>query len=142
MIAKSAKVCPNCGAKRRHPIKGLIKWLLLICIIAAVIGIVTNGNSSSDKTKNEKLKQVDAPKMTEKDALGMQYIEGSFKNVSGKQLSYVEVTFALFDKSGAQIGTAMDNLNNLAEGAVWKYKAMPLTTDEYVKFKITELTAW
>lgn len=140
MIAKSAKVCPNCGAKKRHPFKGLLKWVIILVIVGGVIGAIA-GTAGGDKTKNEKLKEVEAAKI-QKDELGIQYIVGSYKNVSGKDISYVQITFALYDKSGAQIGTAVDNINNLTKDSVWKFKAVPLVTDEWTKFKITEITAW
>lgn len=37
-IAKSAKVCPSCGAKRKHTVLGVILLILGISLIAAALG--------------------------------------------------------------------------------------------------------
>ena len=54
------------------------------------------------------------------------YIVGTVKNPSGKKYSYVQVDFNLYDKAGAQIGTAMANVNNLEPYGTWKFKALAL----------------
>lgn len=69
-------------------------------------------------------------------------IEGKLKNVSGRTLSYAEIMFALYDKDGAQIGSAVANINNLTDGSVWKYTATPLTTEKWTDFKQTEVESW
>ena len=88
-----------------------------------------------------KLEEVAAPEAAEGD-FGLKKINGSLKNISGKTLSYVQITFALYDEDGAQIGTAVANINNLTKDSVWKYSATPLTTDEWVSFEVTEIDCW
>ena len=88
-----------------------------------------------------KLEEVDAPQIVTGD-FGIKTINGSYKNVSGATISYAQVTFALFDKNGAQIGTAVANINNIAKDAVWKYSATPLTMDEWVSFQFSEIDSW
>lgn len=53
----------------------------------------------------------------------LSYIKGSVKNTSKETFVYVQITYNLYDKSGARIGTALDNINNLEGGATWKFKA-------------------
>lgn len=58
------------------------------------------------------------------------YISGSVKNRTGKELNYAQIIFNLYDKDGAQIGTAVDNINSIREDGVWKFKAMALENAE------------
>lgn len=58
------------------------------------------------------------------------YISGSVKNRTGRELNYAQIIFNLYDKEGAQIGTAVDNINNIREDGVWKFKAMALENAE------------
>lgn len=55
-------------------------------------------------------------------------IQGTLRNNSGRKYSYVEVRFNLYDKSGAQIGNTMANINNLEPYGTWKFEA-PLPRD-------------
>jgi hypothetical protein len=54
----------------------------------------------------------------------------------------VQVTFNLYDKSGAQLGTAVDNINNLEPNGTWKYKALGLTTEKVDSYKFVEISGW
>lgn len=76
------------------------------------------------------------------DSSGMGYIEGEIKNNTDKNYSYVQVTFNLYDDSGAQTGTAMDNINNLEANGVWKYKAVAFSANGATKYKLVEITGW
>ncbi|MEF9969939.1 MAG: FxLYD domain-containing protein [Ruthenibacterium sp.] len=76
------------------------------------------------------------------DALAM-YIKGIVKNNSGKDCTYVQITFTLYDKDGNQIGTALDNINNLEKDGTWKFKAMALAEEgEIANYKLTEITGF
>lgn len=76
------------------------------------------------------------------DKYGNQYIEGIIKNNTEKDYSYVQVEFCLYDEDGNQIGTALDNINDLKAGATWKYKATPLTTEKFVRYEFSEIGGW
>lgn len=52
------------------------------------------------------------------------YIEGIVKNNTDKDKGYVQITFNLYDADGNQLGTALDNINNLKAGGTWKFKAI------------------
>ena len=59
------------------------------------------------------------------DEYGMTYtISGMIKNNTDQTPSYVQVTFNLYDEEGNQIGTAMDNINDLEAGGTWKFEAV------------------
>ena len=157
-IAKTAKTCPHCGARRRAGIgRGILGTILLIIGIFIIIGaLVGNSGSSSSSLSSSgqnaiqevnnaasrmKLEEAEAPQITTGD-FGVKTIRGSYKNISGATITYAQVTFALFDKDGAQIGTAVANINNIAKDAVWKYSATPLTMDEWVSFQFSEIDSW
>jgi hypothetical protein len=50
-------------------------------------------------------------------------VTGTVRNNCGKDFSYVQVTFKLFDRSGNVVGTALANQNDLKAGETWKFKA-------------------
>jgi hypothetical protein len=52
----------------------------------------------------------------------------------------VQIVFALYDKSGNRIGTAMANINHLGSGAIWKFKAVGFVPSTH--FKVSELTGF
>lgn len=52
------------------------------------------------------------------------YIEGIVTNKTDKDYSYVQIEFICYDKDGNNLGTALDNTNNLLGGQTWKYKAI------------------
>lgn len=55
---------------------------------------------------------------------------GILKNNSGKDLNYVQITFAVKDADSNKLGAAMANVNNLKAGDTWKFEAMSFSTDE------------
>lgn len=70
-------------------------------------------------------------------------ITGTFTNTSGRELSYVQLSYNLFDADGAQIGTAYANTNNLADGGVWKFEAGTLKEPgEVASFKLADVTGF
>ena len=50
-------------------------------------------------------------------------ITGTLRNNCGKDFSYIEVTFKLFDRAGNVVGTALANQTNLKAGETWRFKA-------------------
>ncbi len=53
-------------------------------------------------------------------------VTGSVMNNCGKNFSYVQVTFKLFDVTGDVVGTALANQGGLSAGETWKFKAHAL----------------
>lgn len=133
-IDPQAKICPNCRKKQ-----GLPKWLI---VILCVIGIIIIGSafSDSEETAKEGDNSRDKKKPVEKftyeitnqyaDEYGFSYyIEGSVKNNKDKDYSYVEIEFVCYDAEGNNLGTAIDNTNNLLGNETWKFKAISLASD-------------
>lgn len=103
---------------------------------ATEMGTETKVENSSPEAKYE---FVEEPKMVEKD-YGT-YIVGTIKNNSGMEKGYMEVTFTLYDANGNNIGTALDNTNNLKDDGTWKFEAMVLE-DDVASFELNEVTGY
>ena len=159
-IAKNAKACPNCGAKASRPLyKKWWFWIIIVVIIASASAssnpvdntINTSGildNNSPQVQEDTKTPIQKKEKFTLEshsgayDSLGFAfYIEGTIRNNTDKDYSYVQVTFNTYDKDGAQLGTAFANISNLEANGIWRYKAMA-TADNIASYKLAEITGW
>lgn len=69
------------------------------------------------------------------------YVVGKIKNNTNRKYGYVQVEINLYDKSGQQVGSTLDNVNNLEPGAVWSFKA-PILEDQATKFKVADITGF
>ena len=76
-----------------------------------------------------------------KDTYGYITITGEIKNNTNKLYTYAQVTFTLYDESGAQVGTAMDNINNFEANGTWKFKAIGIANGS-ATYKCTGITGW
>lgn len=148
VIDKKASICPNCnkGQKNLMPIWitfaiiGVFMIMVLILAINVSKDIPTNNNYQST-SKTEKFSLLKENKHF--DGYNF-YIDGEIKNNTNKQYSYVQVSFNLYDKNGAQIGTAIDNINNLEAQGIWKFKAMYFGTNdaEVDRYKLIEIIGY
>lgn len=153
-ISSSAKVCPGCGAKNKKPIYKRFWFIVIVFfVLIGVISSIGKDNSTSDNettvsgqvenstTKKEKFEVVgEVEQETDQFAT---YLKGVIKNNSGKDCTYVQVTFNLYDAEGNQIGTALDNINNLEADGTWKFKAMGIDVDgEISSYKLAEITGY
>jgi hypothetical protein len=68
-------------------------------------------------------------------------ITGTVINRRDYQLSYAQISFNLYDASGAQVGSAIANINHLEPGGRWNFKASTFGTD-FVKYKFSELSGF
>lgn len=68
-------------------------------------------------------------------------IKGIVENRRSRKLNYVQITFNLYDKSGAQVGSAMANINGLEPGGKWKFEANSFGKD-FSTYKFSELTGF
>ena len=94
------------------------------------------GNTSSN---NERFTLIS--KEGNKDNYGYITITGEIKNNTNKTYAYAQVTFTLYDESGAQVGTVMDNINDFEANGVWKFKAIGLSNG-CTTYKCTGITGW
>ena len=72
---------------------------------------------------------------------GNRFITGTIENTCSKKLSYAQVTFILTDDAGNQVGSALDNINDLEGGATWKFNAIVLE-DSATHAKFGDMTSF
>ncbi len=142
-IDSKAKICPNCRKKQ-----GMPKWAIFLIVIV-VIGIfaASSGGSKNDSAKNggsnEKKERFTYTVTSEYNNSFSHYIEGTVKNNLDKDYSYVQIEFICYDKDGNNLGTAIDNTNNLLGQQTWKFKAFGLFTDNTADHcDFHEVTGW
>ena len=155
-MASSAKVCPACGAKNSKPIyKRVWFWIVVVIVVVIIASAAGGGKTSGESTQQSATAQtesVSTPKpekyeivgdlTTSSDAFSYS-ISGVIKNNSGKDLTYLQVEFNLYDANGNQLGTALANIDNLAKDGTWKFKAVGIDTDNAVaSYKLAEITGY
>ncbi|CDE49175.1 uncharacterized protein BN665_00368 [Firmicutes bacterium CAG:460] len=60
-----------------------------------------------------------------------------------KKCKYCQIEFICYDKDNNNLGTAIDNTNNLLENQTWNFKAMGLFTDSKTDHcDFHEITGW
>lgn len=133
-IAKNAKKCPSCG--------GSNKSILALLLVPAIIVFIIVGISVGIK-EDEETKQFTHEVTKEYNDSFTHYVEGTVKNENDREYSYVQIEFVCYDKQGNNVGTALDNTNNLLGNQTWKFKAIGLFTDQKVDHcDFHEITAW
>lgn len=71
------------------------------------------------------------------------FISGTFTNNTDSDFSYVSVEYALYDKDGAKIDSAIDSTDGLKAGGTWKYEAHILSdADDVESYEMTDVTYW
>ncbi len=101
--------------------------------------------SDVTKGKNIAIAEEAAAKVEYNEFLGYSVeIKGALKNTGSRSYSYVSVSFTLYDESGANIGQALANMNDLAPGETWKYKAtsMGFFDEKPVTWKYADITCF
>ena len=166
-IDKKAKYCPNCQKKQGAP-----KWLSIVLIVIGIIVIssvftenkeenaiegnisnTTNEDNNSNTNANTNTTNDNQNQPVEKftyeitnqyyDGYISYYIEGSVKNNKDKDYSYVQIEFICYDDEGNNLGTAIDNTNNLLGNQTWKYKAIGMFSGETVDHcEYHDITSW
>lgn len=142
----------------------ILKWVGILFAIFMVLGIIASiGSDSSSQNTTQTTSQTSVNTETktatntatntnkpslevieakaERDEFGAIYIVGTVKNNTKKQYSYVQVEINLYDKNGNQLGSTLDNVNNLEPGGTWRFKA-PVLEDGVASFKIKDVTGF
>ena len=124
-------------------IGGLLKFIGGVVVVLVVIGFLVGdddfavsdtptGGASSAYTISE-LKGVNQ-------GSGFGKVTGALKNNTSRDLTYVQVEINLFDSSGAQVGSTLANVNNLAAGGLWRFEAV--TFQEFSRFEVADVTGF
>ncbi|MBQ6135306.1 MAG: hypothetical protein IJI60_03205 [Bacilli bacterium] len=152
-INKKATKCPHCGAKQGG-LPTIVKVIIIVVVIfACVIGCmkscanavnetideINSGESATEASPSNSTNET-TPKEekftytidTQYNDMFSYYIEGTVKNNKNKEYSYVSIEFVCYDIAGNNLGTALDNTNNLLGNQTWKYKAMFIGSNEEV----------
>lgn len=72
---------------------------------------------------------------------GARYLVGTVRNNTDKSYGYVQITFALLDADGAQVGSTFTNVNDLQPHTDWRFRAGVLEGAAR-KAKVTEITGF
>lgn len=151
-IPKDAKICPHCRKTLGFTVPAKIGiGFIALLIFAGIIGRHerTTPKEVSKPIKSEQAevyKPIESKAAEEKLTLedfnvitkqyGNKYIVGTVRNNMDKEYKYAQISFSLYDSSGAQVGTAWTNISNLESGGVWKFEALILKENAVtVKFK-------
>lgn len=144
-IDKRAIICPICK-KELNNVNSFVGVFIMVIIIIGFIMVVFR-NSSNDNIDSIATDVSIEEFSLSKETAGYNegnafYVIGGIRNNLDKQYSYVQVTFNLYNKDGAQIGTAMDNINNLEPNGIWKFKAIGIVGEMVDTYKLTDITGW
>jgi len=97
----------------------------------ALAGCSGNSDSGDDGTGDESGLVFGEHELVEGD-LGTS-IEGTLRNETGSEQSYVEVRARLYDADDARLGdTILSNTTNLADGATWRFEISIIQNSEEV----------
>lgn|ERR1019366_8487518 len=72
---------------------------------------------------------------------GVIAIVGKVRNNSDKTYRYVSIRFSLYDKSGAQVGTALAGISGLNALGTWKFRAVVAEKDA-ANFELQKLSGF
>lgn len=149
--------------------KSIGKIILIVVIVLIVIGAIGsmaggNGGSSDQSSSNSsngsapaQTQQADQNQDAQKPAEPFTIsdaqldtsnpyavkVNGTLVNNTDSDKSYVQVSYTLYDASGAQIGTALANTNNLKAGGTWKFSALgSVSGGEVAKFELGDVTGF
>ena len=145
-------------------------WILIVVVVFAVGGGAGLSSSDDDSTAGDATVTSSSDNATEADtsvddaseseeesaeytvenlsiegdAYGISVtISGTFTNLTGKDLSYVQLSFSLYDSDGAQIDTAYANTSNLSADGSWKFEAIGAEDIENVAdYELVDVTYW
>jgi hypothetical protein len=150
--------CGKCGGPMQKKTSPALIGCLGLIGIAVLIGVFSSGSSDKSTSPSSSSRSAssvparipDLPKdpkvcleLVKKSGSYDEYsttITGAIKNNCGKSFSYVQVTFKLTDESGAVVGTALANVNNLDAGETWKFKAHGFTPSK--QYRLDVITAF
>lgn len=103
---------------------------LLISILSIIILFSLTGCDFEELTELEEKNFTHEITKSYKDKYNISYyIEGTLTNNNDKDYSYVQIEFICYDKKGNNLGTALDNTNNLLGKQTWKFKAMAMFSE-------------
>lgn len=119
-------------------------WVVIIAVIV-VIACIVPSTSESGESSEVVLSESNIICNYNEFMEGWEVeINGIIQNKTKSDYSYVSVEFSLYDASGNNLGTAMDNMNNLGAGESWSFKAVSFDwfSKEVKSYKLAEIIYW
>ena len=129
---------------------------IIVFVILAVGSVSDSGSKDNVEVKTEE-KKADEPKKDEAAKTAepakkeyelsdvkmesddfATYVKGVLTN-NGSEKGYVQVLIPCYDKDGAKLGDALDNVNNIEANGKWKFKAMFLGDEKPAKCDIEKV---
>jgi hypothetical protein len=75
------------------------------------------------------------------DASGHVIIYGRMKNEGPGSLSYLQMTFNLYDSSGNLVGNAYAHVEHFGSGKIWRFESDPASGTNFQYFEIASVMA-
>lgn len=70
-------------------------------------------------------------------------IAGVAYNRTGKNLSYIQITYGIYSESGAKLGSCLANENNIPAGTPWQFSALCTNLpDSAFRYRVEEVSYW
>lgn len=150
-ISSEVKNCPKCGypLKKSGAFLAIMGWVVAGVLVVSMFSceprnqnLNTGNNDSKPSHVVAETRSVDV--IEDKwcrGEFGTKAICGVVENNTDRQYSYVGIEINLYDASGVQIGSTLDNVNNLEPGGKWKFHAYVLE-GEAVSYKIKNVSAF
>lgn len=159
---------PPAGKPKKPFFKKWWFWVIVVIVVIAIAGAAGGGGgkkdtdsapvqdaasteasqSGEDEGATDESTEGDAEYTISDEAFvdngyGSYSVTGTFTNTSGKELSYVQVSYRMLDADGAQVGTAWANTTNLPDGSAWKFDAMYFDSDAApASFQLAEVSSY
>ena len=136
----------NMAEKKKKPIGKIVLIVVVVLVALGAFGSLSGGDKGSDsstsagaaKTEQTEEKKPEQEPYTISDETldtsnpyGVK-ITGTLVNNTDEDKSYLQIEYNLYDADGAQIGTALANINNLKAGGTWKCEAASMEKPEDV----------
>ena len=134
------------GREKEKPIGKIVLIVVVVLVALGAFGSLSGGDKRSDsstsagaaKTEQTEEKKPEQEPYTISDETldtsnpyGVK-ITGTLVNNTDEDKSYLQIEYNLYDADGAQIGTALANINNLKAGGTWKFEAASMEKPEDV----------
>lgn len=70
-------------------------------------------------------------------------IHGAASNQTGETLSYIQITYGIYNENGSKVGNCFANDNHLTDTTTWEYDAIcsNLPTSAF-RYRVEEVTYW
>lgn len=133
----------NMAEKKKKPIGKIVLIVVVVLVALGAFGSLSGGDKGSDSStsagaaKTEQKKPKQEPYTISDETLDTSNpydvkITGTLVNNTDEDKSYLQIEYNLYDADGAQIGTALANINNLKAGGTWKFEASSMEKPEDV----------